>query len=71
MKPGGVECLICHESLSIGLHDHKSVVIPKWTVKQGDLPSYPFKVTNGSVCSDFKTAEEAVEYCKNKNLESI
>jgi len=69
MKPGGVECLICHESLSIGLHDHEndSKPIPKWTVKPGDLPSYPFKATNGSICSDFKTAEQAIQYCKEQN----
>jgi len=40
-----------------------------WHIAKGDFEHYPYKVTTGEVCSDFKTIEEAQEYCDEKNIE--
>lgn len=40
-----------------------------WYIKEGDLPSFPWKVTNGHICTDCRTKEDAVKVCLRYNLE--
>ena len=38
--------------------------------KKGDFAiNYPWKATNGAVCSDHKTKKEAVQACREENME--
>jgi len=38
-----------------------------WWVAKGDFKSLPFKSTNGSVCSDHKTLQEAIISAQESN----
>jgi hypothetical protein len=43
----------------------------KWYVTKGDLPSFPWKVTTGEICTDCRTLDDAIETCNRYNKEDI
>jgi hypothetical protein len=43
----------------------------KWYVTKGDLPSFPYKVTTGQVCTDCRTLKEANRICARYNSEEM